>query len=392
MADQFDTWRAERKTPTPPEQRNHREYAFDKIGGYYRMEAARTKPDFPVMIYTDPDKAINPTGATIIQIGGRVLNTVENERDCYEFQAKGWLDCAAVTLAEYQVAMETGRWPGDGKAAKHLTEAEKADIIPDTPAEQGGNMASRADIAAALKDMAEQIGAEDPFYDQVKTKIEAALDKVGDLGKIDTLDKATKAAEIIETLTSVGRQGEARRKSDKEPWDAGALAIQNKWVPVLQPASKSIELLKKAIRQFQDDEVARLNREEQERQTKERERIAEENRQRIAAEQEEAARIAANRGEPEPEPMSEEDIAAEAQQRAAEQVEETAVPVQAPVVRSQFGRAVSSRTKKVGVITDKAKFIASLDGQADFNEWLKDKANKLARAGTALDGMKIEAQ
>jgi hypothetical protein len=53
---------------------------------------------------------------------------------------------------------------------------------------------------------------------------------------------------------------------------------------------------------------------------------------------------------------------------------------------------VSKSKRKVGVITDQTAFVAALAEQDDFKEWLQAKANKLAYAGTALAGMRIDVQ
>lgn len=387
MTDQFTLWRNERKNPTPEDQRAGRPYDPKLMGGYWRQVGARTLHDTPVMIWTEEDPAKNPSGATIFQRGTWVHNTVEHEAMWHQWSGKGWLHCVAVTREEYDTAQKTGRWP-DGKKAREMTAAEDADIIPDTPASEGGNAAG-PDITAQAAALVERIGDEDPFREQVVARIESALDKIQAVGKIDTMEKAETVAAAIETLRKVGPQGEARRKSEKAPWLNGASAVDAKWT-ALVAASNEIKVATEAIEAFKRSEKQRLEAVERERQRQERDRLAEENRKRLEAEAAEEARLAANRGEPEPEQPSADEIAAQAQQMAAEQVEETARPVEAPVVRTTYGKAVSARKKTVGKIVDYDAFVAAAKNQPAVREFFQTLADKLARAGTTLDGMTID--
>lgn len=57
-----------------------------------------------------------------------------------------------------------------------------------------------------------------------------------------------------------------------------------------------------------------------------------------------------------------------------------------------FGRASGLKKVKVGVITDKAKFVAAITEQPDFIEFLNAKVARLAKANVLLDGMTIKEE
>ncbi len=365
----YTLWQSERVSPTEEARRSDRPTDPRELSGFWRIQGARTKPDWPVAIWTAEGQT-----ETVFQIGRKKMNTAENATDWEEFIAGSWLKCVAVTKADWSAALETGRWPDD-KPARNFTPEEKADIIPTTPASEGGN----APVDEEGKPL-------DDFFEQIKAKLAAAAKRAEKLGAIDSLDAANAAAAIVEDIATVGKLGEQRRKEEKAPFDRGAAAVQEKWVPILEPASKLATQLKQLIQRFKDAEEARLRREAREAQERETARLAEENRQRL---EEEARQRAAETGEPEADPAA---IAHQAELEAAEQV--AAMPQAETTVRvgTATGRGVSVAKRKVGVITDVDKFIAAIRDQQDFRDWLQEKADRLARAKTKLDGMEIESK
>lgn len=366
MADAYRLWRAELKEPTPEDKRHYRESQPHLLSGFWRIEGARTKPDYPVAIWTEEGHE-----ATIFQIGRQYpMNTVEHAEKWREFAETSWLKCIAVTDTEYEAAQATGRWK-DGKPSRQLSEDEKLDLIPDTPASEGGNMPEGGDA----------------LHEQLVSRVPSLIQKATALGPIDTLDKANAAAAIIEDLAGLGRKGEARRKEEKQPHLDAATAVDAKW-QVVRQASEAVKALKDAIDKFQRAERIRLQREEDERQRKERERLQREAAERIAAEEAERAKLAEQMGM-QAEVKSEDDIAAEAAQIAEEKVAETAVAVTAPRVGTEFGRGIKKPKKRRAEIVDKAAFIASLDQQDEFNLFLQTTADRLARANFQAPGIRI---
>lgn len=370
MAQNWDYWRAELRAPGQSRD------VTDPGQGYWRHEAAKTKIDWPIAIWWEGD---------VPQI--KVGNKVETGDDhLLEFLSGAtWHRTKAVSHAEYLAAVETGRWP-DGKVSRRMDAEEKLDIIPDTPAEAGGNMPDGEDGV-------------DQFWAQIKTKLEKAQTALAALGKIDTEGKATKAAAQIEILREAGKLGEAKRKIEKAPHDAAAAAVQTKWVPVLTPASEAIKDGVDGIDKFQKaerarlqaiaDEAARVERARLQAIADEEARVERERLQAIAdaeaaAENERRQAEAAERG------AVAELVEVEQIEVEAKQVEVAAPVVEAPRVSTAYGRAVSKATVRKGKITDQAKFIKAIKDGDDFQEFLQDKANKLARAKTKVAGMEIE--
>lgn len=372
----YTLWHKELRHPTPEEHRLQRTTTPSEMSGYWRIVGARTKPDYPVAIWTADGET-----DTIIQIGRMTpvrTNGRHDDKHWQEFANGSWLHCIAVTEDEYHRAMDDkgpGKWD-DGKPARQLTADQKLGLdIPTTPAEQGGNMPPEA--AAEIE------------HEQIVEKIEALVEKANAIGKIDSIEKANEAAAIIEPLRGLGTRGEARRKSEKQPHLEAAAAVDAKWSAV-RLASEAVKVLLDAVDGFRRAEKRRLEQEEAERQRKERARIAEENRQRLEAEAAERRRIAeAEAREPEPQPSAD-DMAAEAERIAAETV--VPVKVEAPRVGTAFGRGVSKPKIKSGTITDIDLFFGAIKTQADVVEFLQKKANALARANVTLPGMEIDRE
>lgn len=353
----YKYWRAELAAPGS-QPRNEVEAP---IAGYWRADGARTKPSWPVAVWYDDDETPH------FKVGN---SQKDGEGPFLEFLSEAtWLRCVAVEHAEYLAAMETGRW-SDGKHARHVDPADKLDIIPDTPAEAGGNM---------LDDDGNPV---DQFWAQIKDKLEKAQTALAALGKIDTEDKATKAAAQIEILREAGKLGESKRKIEKAPHDAAAAAVQTKWVPVLSPASEAIKAGVDSIDKFQKAERARLQAIADAAAKAERDRL-----QAIADAEAEAERKRLQA-------IADEEAAAKGKEAEAvvveaEQVQVAAPVVEAPRVSTAYGRAVSKATVRKGRITDEAAFIRAIKGQDDFKEFLQDKANKLARAKAPVKGMEV---
>lgn len=355
----YDLWLAELKTPTPETDRLGRPHEATLLSGFWRIEAAKTKPDHPVAIWTDE------AGKTFFQIGRKLRNTTDHEDEWDDFAGSTWFHCAAAVESAYHQAVLTGFWP-DNKPARQMDAETKLDIIPDTPVDQGGNSTESGPSYAM----------------QIDNKMQAEIEKHKALGKVDTAEKATKAAAVLEAIRSLGKLGNARREADRAPHLAAAQAVQNVWLPILTPGSELVPVILKEIDDYAKAERARLQAIADEAARVERERL-----QAIA---DEDARIERDRLQKLADDEAEK-IGAVAEQVVveAEQIDVVAEEVAAPKVSTQFGRAVSKAKRRTGKITNRAKFITALNGQSDFSEWLQDKADKLARANLALDGMEI---
>lgn len=347
--------------------------------GYWRVMAAKTKTDWPVHI------ELTDGGYT-----ATFANGAAKPVDVDDFMQGTFLRLKAVRRIEFEGALSRGEWPSDGKRAIPQSDEDRFDIIPDTPASQGGNMV-----------IDEKTGEEvDAFWLQIKTKLAALIEKGKAIGKIDTLAKAEAAAGVRDDIRALGKLGEDKRKVEKKPFDDGADAVQAKWVPVLKPASDLAAELLTGIDAFQKAEKARLEKIE-------RDRIAEETRQRLAREAEERRkqqeREAAERAKqaeaageaPPPEPEivvpTADEIEAQAQQAAAEAPVEVAKPV---VQGGAYSRATSKAKAQKGVIVDKAAFVAALlaADDPDLNACLQKRADQAARVKFKMPGVEFVDQ
>jgi hypothetical protein len=377
-------WRAELKSPTSEERRLDRPTDPLLMQGRWRIIGPRTGIDTPVAIWAEEGKdAIFQKGRkTPIVTTDDGVPTGKTESPVQTWQRfvdKDWLKCIAVSVDDYTMALTTGKWP-DGKIAREFTDAEKLDIIPDKPAAEGGN-----------NPVGEDGESVDLFHQQIVEKAsKAMLDLKAVKFPLPSLEVAEKLAGIIETMRGLGKQGEPRRKEEKQPHLDAAAAVDGKWA-FLRDLSAAVQNGVTAIDAFKRAEEARLRREAEIAAAAERERLRLEavEAARKQAEQDAAEALAHGQAFEEP---TEEAIAEQAEAEADQAMAAAPAPDVNVRVSTPHGRAVSKTKKKVGVITDKAAFIAALTGQADFDEWLQEKSNKLARAGTALNGMRIETE
>jgi len=326
-----------------------RDTSDEPVDGYWRIMAARTKADAPVAIWHDGERVM-------LKIGRR--DPMDNEAPDFEaFFASSWPKCAAVLEADYHAALASGIWPGDGKQSRQMSEEERLDIIPTTPADQGGNM---------VDENGEPL---DPYHQTILAKATSLVEKANELGALNSMEKAEKAATIVTDTRSLRKIADGKRDEQKRPHDEAAARVQAKWKPILDSLDTVTKSLVNAIDTFQRAEAARIKREADE--------AAEAERQRVAAE---TAKRMEQQG------ATEEEAAAAAEEAAAAVETVHVAPVK---VASAHGRAVSKAKRKVGVITDQAAFIDAIKAGEDFTTWLQNKADAIARSKTPVAGMKI---
>lgn len=297
----YDLWRSELASPTPEERRIDLPFDPHLMWGFWRALGARTKFDQAISIWgKDDDEKV------YFRFGDRpALNTVDNEREWHQFSGMTWLNCVACTEADYRTAVATGYWPSAegetiGKAARHFTEAQKLDIIPD-----GGNNPP-------------------PITEQLAEKLKAAIRQAEKVLVVNTPAEAQQAAEALKVIRDLGAYGEKHRVSEKSIYDNQAKAVQTKWMAVLRPGLDAANVLVAKISQYQKKQQA--------------------------------------------------------------------VTGDKPRVAAEFGRAIVTKTVKVGVITDPDAFTAAIIKTRAFTEWCQEQANTYAKAGIVLDGMKIETE
>lgn len=358
MSHPYALWKADRTNRMPAEDRLGRPSDPHLMLGYWRIEGSRTKPDFPVMIFEEPDKNINPNGEVTLQIGRQRPAT--DEATWADFLSGSWFKCHAVTKADYDVALETGKWP-DGKISRVLTEDEKLGLA----AGEGSNQAPVEEaLAAEIRELAAEITA----LPEPKSQTEADV-----------------MAGLLDKMRGLRKRAEGERVTEKEPHLAASREVDAKWKAIDAPGAAAYEAGEAKRKAFLRKEQARLDAEA----AAERKRIAEETAERLRKEAEErAAAEAAQRGEeaaaaPD---IDEEEIARQAEAAAAEQV-----PEQRAVAGSAYGTRRGLKAVKKGEITDAKAFAGALiDIQhGDLMALLQQLANRAAKAGMPQPGMKI---
>lgn len=338
MATDWRYWRSELKEPgSQPRDTN------DRVAGYYRSDGARTKPSWPVAIWYDD-------AGPHIKVGN---SQKDGETEYMTFKGEAtWLRCVAVEHAEYLAAMEFGKWPSDGKHARHLDEAAKHDID-----------ISAGDNAAPV---------EESLADQI-TSLAATIDKTAEPS---TQDQANTLSGLLDKMRVLLRLAEAERVKLKEPHLQAGREVDATWTAIKAPGEQAGIAGEGRRKAFLRKEQARLDEEARQERFKQQAAIDAEN-ERIRLENE--ARFS------------------EAQQKGAADVDlvpEVTAPAAAvepprATAGSAFGRA--SGLKKVKVV-DVIDFLILANhfldgGDEDFRLYLTDRAKKATRAKVTLPGV-----
>lgn len=342
MTDQRTLWRYWRTELAAPGTQPRNEVTVP-IAGYYRADGAKSKPSWPVAVWYDDD------GTPHHKVGN-------NQKDGHdEFSMfltdATWARCVAVTHDQYLIAMDTGRWPGDGKHARNMTEAELHDI----DLAPGDNAA--------------------PVEDTIEEQIAAAVAKADAIKVIKNEDEARVANELAAKLKLLFDMGDTERIKEKRSHDEAAAAVQAKWLPIINPASTARDRLvgkDGVVKRWLKAEQARIDEEARQARI-----AAQAEADRIQQENEKAAAEAADKGEaaPAPIPAPEPPPAAEPQRARA---------------GSTFGRATGLRKVTRAKITDIGKLLQALSTHKEMIEFAQTLANRAAKAGIPLDGMEIE--
>ncbi|MGE0231739.1 MAG: hypothetical protein AB7O39_03390 [Flavobacteriaceae bacterium] len=190
--------------------------------------------------------------------------------------------------------------------------------------------------------------------ERIKAEIADLQERAAALSVPTNKTEADAASNIRDKLNSLSKEADKIRAEEKKPHDDAARAVQQKWKPLVDSA-------KAAADDIRDKKLTPYLR-------------AEEKKQREAAE--EAARKAAEE--------------AAAKGAGAERLPTAPAPEPAPVrAGGVYGKAASLRTIKRAEITDFDALYAALKDNPDMRECVEQCAQKLARAGIALPGMKI---
>ena len=347
----YELWLTEQKTPMPEARRHDRSTDRLMMTGFWRMQGPKTKPDWPVAIWTDVEKDGSAKAATIFQIGRKIQNTEEHSTEWDEFTQYGWLKCVAVTEADWHRAQGTGFWPSDNKPARKMTDEEKLGVETDV----GGNNPP----------------ADESLADQISNLAEILANSKEPSSK----DEATVLAGRLDKMRLLLKKADDERVREKEPHLLASREVDAKWKSIGEPGGnayrEATERQKAWLRKEQarlDAEAAAERKRLKEAAEAENERIRKENEARIAAQ--------AEAGIPD-EPA---DLLPEV----------TAPVVEAPraVASSAFGRNSGLKKVKIAVIDDLAKLAAHFveTKDAEFIDYCQKRAAAALRGKVTLPG------
>jgi hypothetical protein len=241
-------WQTELKTPTPEERRLDRTSEPTMMSGYWRINRARTKPDTPMAIWTQDGEP-----HTIFQFGERFpLNTAKDPARWQSFIEKDWLKSTAISRDEWDRALQAGKFD-DGKDAASLPTPKSSTSFP-----------TRRLRKAAIIPSA-------PIYSTRRLRRRSARlpKRRGPSAPSTPSTRRMPAAEILEPLRGLYKQGESRRKEEVAPFDEGRAKVQAKW-SILGSAKSWGETLVASIQKFRD-RGARLEAAERQRQAEQAE-------------------------------------------------------------------------------------------------------------------------
>lgn len=278
-----------------------------------------------------PFAAYGDESGTLFKFGRKDAELSTTERNA-SFMDIGFMSAVAVTEEEYTKAVLTGEW-ADGKPSR---QRDPNAVANEKPVPGQSNYA--------------------PVPEVISERINEILDSIKELGTIDTQQKADKASELGVALKAVFEEGNAAYAKDKEPHNTALLNLAVSWRS-LSKAETELKETRNKIRVFLRSEEERQNREARE-----------------------AAAAAATL------PPSDDTSPPEGSSVVSEPAPPTPIKVRA---QSAYGRAVTLRIVRRGVIEDENKFLKVVRGDKDFKELLQRKADAFARAQSAKPGMKI---
>ena len=361
MENMYGYWREELSNPGC----NDRDTERVDICGRWRIRGAPTKPDWPVAIWPHEEQA----DQLFIQVGRKREQVSIKLWD--EALGHGWAKMVAVTVEDYDKAMETGFWT-DGKHARQMEESERL-----------GLSGSAGGVGHNLPD--------DPF-ERAKLELENLREQAEDLlkGKVDSAEKADKCALIAKKARTLATTIEGLRKVAKQPHLDAGKAVDDTFNPYKAEAEAWGDKVKKAVDPWLREQ-ARLEaerqakaREEAERQRREAEEAAERARQK--AEQAERAAGTENDADAAQE-------AAEAEEEAQRRIIEAQEAEIAAKAQKVAAGTVGAKLKQVKVVSaeivDFEALLMALKDRDEVKDLVQSLANRAAKAGVALDGMKI---
>lgn len=296
--------------------------------GYYRVRRRGRDSDSPVAYWIDAK-----TGEQRCHLDGENFD-LQRAREIWNYALK-----KPITAEMYGECIRTGTWPGESEAVTRSNSA------PD-----------------------------DNSFEGIQAQIDALTAEANRLmqaGAATTQARADEASDVADKLGKLWTKAENARKVEGQPHLDAVRDVNDKWRPLTEAAS-IYKRLKDAVtgpwltaQKILKDRAEREARE-------------------AAAKAQREADEAARQGNA----KAAEEALAKVQQAEAKVEAVAATPIKA----GTRGRATSLRTNKVAEIVDFEKLLLALKDHADVRAVVEKIANASARAGVALDGMKIKSE
>ncbi|UVC14745.1 hypothetical protein [Mesorhizobium onobrychidis] len=248
MTDFYAYWREELVNPGC----NARDTDRRDLAGFYRMNAAKTKPDYPVAMWMNADDTL-----LLLKIGRQ--KPIEQKTDKFwDFEGSGWFHCVAVEHAEYLKAFETGEW-SDGKPARKVEKVVEPPKEPE-PAPAPQEVANAPSVRVPGVPVAAGDNGGPPLGHDIaeQVKAENALLRTLTAKPVTDKDTAEKVGECVNRLRALKSRGEKEHEVAKKPWLEGGRIVDAAFNPSIKAAADGIKLGADKVTNFLKAEQARL--------------------------------------------------------------------------------------------------------------------------------------
>lgn len=329
--DQFANWRKRLKGETVPT------HDGEPDPGFYRNR------NIPVAYWYDNFGSAHPV--LCCHIDGKTANN-GRPMQVWPFASK-----EPVTKAAYDEYLKTGTWPDQHPAVTLSNNAPLDDNSIEGLTAQINMLANEADMLMGK-------------------------------GAAKTQTEADHAADVAIRLGELWGRADSLRKIEKQPHYDKAVAVENKWRPLLDVASIYSRIKAIVCKPFIDAENARRQKAQDDAIAAAAERA------RQQREADDAARIAAETTTDHVE-GSPADAAAPMPAAAYTPPPPAPIPAFKPASAGTRGRKVSSRSKKVARITDYAKALDAFKDHPNIKDEVQRLANAQAKLGMPTAGCEI---
>jgi len=216
----YDYWHAELAAPGSKDRLN---VSVDDIWGYWRIQGARTKPDYPFAAW-------QAENGTVFKFGRKPpfdAESVEGQ-NALSFS---FPHAIAVSETEYKTALIEGTW-SDGKPSR-----QPGAIADERPEEGQSNYA--------------------PVHEVLQERIESIIEKIKALDPVDTQEKADKLSGLGQELKAAITEATGAYSALRKPHD-DALAVVSANYVFIKSGENMLAASRTTLRDFLRKEEARL--------------------------------------------------------------------------------------------------------------------------------------